>query len=109
VSNEVVHDTDTFTTFAQLAGARVPNDRPIEGVDQADFFLANGNTPTEMGFPAYVADCLQAVKWRNWKVHFSDPEAASAVDLIVRLTDAQTFNYFATRMSGSTWCGGTHG
>src|SRR6476469_8808244 len=39
VSNEIVHEADTFTTFAKLAGARVPADRPIDGVDQTDFLL----------------------------------------------------------------------
>src|SRR5262249_44398803 len=39
VSNEIVHEADTFTTFAKIAGAAVPEDRPIDGVDQTDFLL----------------------------------------------------------------------
>jgi hypothetical protein len=38
VSNEIVHEVDTFTTFAATAGAAVPTDRPIvispEGSDR---------------------------------------------------------------------------
>src|SRR5690349_18867304 len=34
VSNEIVHAVDTFTTLAKLAGASVPQDRAVDGVDQ---------------------------------------------------------------------------
>jgi arylsulfatase A-like enzyme len=36
VSNEIVH----IVTLARVGGAEVPKDRPIDGVDQLDFFLA---------------------------------------------------------------------
>ena len=49
--------------------AEVPKDRPIDGVDQLDFFLGRQETSSREGFPAYVADRLSAVKWRNWKMH----------------------------------------
>ena len=70
VSNEIVHVVDLFTTFARVGGADVPKDRPIDGVDQLDFFLGKQEASNREGFPAYVADRLSAVKWRNWKVHF---------------------------------------
>ena len=43
---------------------------PIDGVNQLDFFLGKHEHSNREGFPAYVADRLSAVKWRNWKVHF---------------------------------------
>ncbi len=70
VSNEIVHEVDTFATFARLAGAKTPTDRIIDGVDQTDFFLGKQEKSNREGFPCYVADVLHAVKWRNWKVHF---------------------------------------
>jgi arylsulfatase len=70
VNNEIVHIVDFFPTFARIAGAEVPKDRPIDGVDQLDFFLGKQEHSNREGFPAYVADRLTAVKWRNWKVHF---------------------------------------
>src|SRR5215471_2335200 len=70
VSNEIVHMVDLFTTLARVGGAEVPKDRPIDGVDQLDFFLGKHEHSNREGFPAYVADRLSAVKWRNWKVHF---------------------------------------
>src|SRR4051794_30388507 len=61
VSNEIVHEVDTFTTFAALAGATVPTDRPIDGVDQSDFLLGRSERSKRDGFPVFVADRLEAV------------------------------------------------
>jgi arylsulfatase A-like enzyme len=69
VSNEIVHIVDMFTTLARVGGAEVPKDRPIDGVDQLDFFLGKQENSNREGFPAFVADRLSAVKWRNWKMH----------------------------------------
>ena len=69
ISNEIVHIVDLFTTLAHAGGAEIPKDRPIDGLDQMDFFLGKQENSNREGFPAYVADRLQAVKWRNWKMH----------------------------------------
>src|SRR5208282_3153814 len=74
VSNEIVHEADTFTTLAKIAGAIVPTDRPIDGVDQTDFLLGRTEKSNREGFPVFVADRLEAVKWRNWKIVFYDDE-----------------------------------
>jgi arylsulfatase A-like enzyme len=39
VSNEIGHEVDTYTTFAKIAGATVPLDCPIDGVDRSDLIL----------------------------------------------------------------------
>ena len=62
VSNEIVHEVDTYTTFAKLAGARVPQDRPIDGVDQTDFLLGKSDKSSREGFPVFVADFEQSLK-----------------------------------------------
>jgi arylsulfatase A-like enzyme len=67
VSNEIVHEADTFTTLARIGGAAVPADRAIDGVDQTDFLLGKSDKSSREGFPVFVADRLEAVKWRNWK------------------------------------------
>jgi arylsulfatase A-like enzyme len=74
VSNEIVHEADTFTTLAKISGAPVPTDRPIDGVDQTDFLLGKTEKSSREGFPIFVADRLEAVKWRNWKIVFYDEE-----------------------------------
>jgi arylsulfatase len=69
VNNEIVHIVDLYTTLARVGGAEIPKDRPIDGVDQLEFFLGKQTVSNREGFPAYVSDRLSAVKWRNWKAH----------------------------------------
>jgi arylsulfatase len=70
VSDQIVHGVDLFPTIARLTGAAVPADRPIDGVDQSSFFLGKTETSAREGIPIWCADRLQAVKWRQYKVHF---------------------------------------
>lgn len=70
VSNEVVHIVDVLPTLARVAGAAVPKDRIIDGVDQLDFLLGKQAESNREGFPAFNGDELFAYKWRNWKMHF---------------------------------------
>lgn len=74
VSNEIVHEVDSFATFAKFAGASIPEDRAIDGVDQTAFFLGKREQSSREGFPVFVADRLEAVKWRNWKIAFYDEQ-----------------------------------
>jgi arylsulfatase A-like enzyme len=74
VSNEIVHEVDTYTTFAGIAGASLPRDRAIDGVDLASFLLGKSEKSGREGFPVFVADRLEAAKWRNWKVVFYDEQ-----------------------------------
>jgi hypothetical protein len=48
----------------------VPNDRPIDGVSQLDFFTGAKPVSNREGFLFYIKDELRAVKWRDWKLHF---------------------------------------
>lgn len=69
VTNEIVHVTDLFPTLARMTGASMPTDRPIDGVDQLDFFLGRRERSNREGFVYFIKDELRAVKWRNWKMH----------------------------------------
>jgi arylsulfatase len=73
VDDGIVHGVDLFPTLASIAGATVPTDRPIDGVDQSDFVLGKAASKRE-GFPIWCSDRLQAVKWRQFKVHFYQQE-----------------------------------
>lgn len=70
VTNEIVHVTDMFPTLARIAGAEVPADRPIDGVDQLDLFLGRQEKSNREGFIYFIKNELRAVKWRQWKMHF---------------------------------------
>ncbi|WP_353062239.1 sulfatase-like hydrolase/transferase [Tunturibacter psychrotolerans] len=58
VSNEIVHIVDMYPTLARVAGAKLPTDRPVDGIDQLGFFLGKQENSNREGFPAYVADRL---------------------------------------------------
>jgi arylsulfatase len=57
-----------------MAGAAVPQDRAIDGVDQTDFLLGKSEKSNREGFPVFVAERLEAVKWRNWKLTFYEEQ-----------------------------------
>jgi arylsulfatase A-like enzyme len=73
-SNEVVHITDMFPTLLRWAGAEVPNDRVIDGVDQRAFLEGKQDTSAREGFPFWMGDTLYGVKWQNFKMvtHLQD-------------------------------------
>ena len=68
-TNEIVHITDLYPTLARVAGAKLPDDRPIDGVDQLDFFLGKQEKSNREGFVYYIKQELRAAKWRDWKMH----------------------------------------
>ena len=107
VNNEIVHNVDLYTTLARVGGAEVPKDRPIDGVDQLDFFLGKQDASNREGFPAYVADRLSAVKWRNWKAHliwqenmYDPPQKLPLPKIINLLTDLKRG---ARRAAQNSW------
>jgi arylsulfatase A-like enzyme len=69
VSDEIMHVTDLFTTLVQLAGAQLPKDRPIDGVDQLTWWTTEVEKSAREGFLFYIKNELRAVKWRHWKLH----------------------------------------
>jgi len=77
VSDEIVGDIDMYTTIASFANAEklIPSDRPIDGVNQKDFFLGKKSTSNREHFIVFVGDDLFAVKWRNMKMHFMATES----------------------------------
>ncbi len=91
VSNEIVHQVDTFTTFARIAGAALPKDRAIDGVDQSDFLFGRRAISNRESVLAFVAERLEAVKWRNWKLAFYE-ETRDWFGTPAKLTLPKLFN-----------------
>ena len=77
--NEIMHTTDIYPTIARIAGAELPTDRIIDGVDQLDLLTGASEKSAREGFPVYNGDTLQAYKWRNWKLHFATQETMRSV------------------------------
>jgi len=77
-SDEIVHEMDLFPTFAKFAGGKVPQDRVIDGLDMADFFLGKREKTGREGFIVYMGNDVFGVKWRNWKVNFKEQDSVFA-------------------------------
>ena len=80
VSNEIVHVVDLFPSLAEVAGAKVPADRPIDGVNQMPFFTGRTEKSAREGFVYFIKSELRAAKWRDWKMHFvweTEPNAGA--------------------------------
>ncbi len=69
VSNELVHLVDWFATLLLAAGATVPDDRMIDGMDMRGFLLGDAEESGRDTVLCIQGDRLQAVKWRQWKAH----------------------------------------
>ena len=69
VSNELVHEVDWFTTLLLVAGAQVPADRMIDGMDMRDFLLGAAEPSGRDTVLCLQGNRLQAVKWHQWKAH----------------------------------------
>lgn len=108
----IVHSVDTFTTFATIAGAAVPTDRPIDGVDQSAFLRGQTERSAREGFPVFVADRMEAIKWRNYKIVFYEqqrdwwsPPTKLGVPRIYDLINDPKEEY-GTTLAPNAWVGG---
>jgi arylsulfatase A-like enzyme len=69
VSNEMVSIHVFFPTLAHIIGAPVPADRPIDGVDQSDFFLGKQAKSNRESLITFIGDEIAAVRWRQWRIY----------------------------------------
>jgi len=67
---------DLFVTFAKLAGAKVPTDRPIDGADISSLLFRNASGRDARMF-YYFGDELWAVRKGPWKIHVKTTSPAS--------------------------------
>ncbi len=63
---------DFFPTFANIVGAKMPNDRPIDGVDQTDVLLGKSATGSRESLLSFIGPDLVAARWKQWRVYFTD-------------------------------------
>ncbi|MCB1230669.1 MAG: arylsulfatase [Verrucomicrobiae bacterium] len=102
-SNEIVHITDMFTTLLKWAGAAVPADRVIDGLDQRGFFEGKEDKSPRDGFPYWMGERMYGVKWHQFKMvmvlqrALDEPALALATPHIVNLDadpkERNAYNY----------------
>ena len=59
---------DIMPTFARLAGAKIPRDRIIDGLDQSALVTGKANKSVRSTFYYYLRNNLQAVRRDKWKL-----------------------------------------
>ena len=71
-SNAMFSIMDFFPTFAGIIGAKLPADRPIDGIDQIDVLLGQSATGKREGLLSFTGGQLMAARWKQWRVYFTD-------------------------------------
>jgi arylsulfatase len=69
VSNEMFAIHDFLPTLANIVDAKMPNDRPIDGVDQSDFLIGKQEKSNREHLLTFLADRLAAVRWRQFRFY----------------------------------------
>jgi arylsulfatase len=69
VTNEMFAIHDFLPTLASVIGADVPDDRPIDGVDQSAFLLGQQDSSSRDYLLTFIGDRLVAVRWRQWRIY----------------------------------------
>lgn len=77
VCREVATTMDLFTTCTTWAGAKVPGDRAIDGLDITPLLTASGAVKREAFF-FYRGSTLFAARVGNWKAHYLTQPAYGA-------------------------------
>lgn len=78
--DEIMTAMDLLPTFAKLAGAKVPNDRVIDGKDIWPVLSGKEKSPHQAFF-YYSKNTLGAVRSENWKLHLKAGEPHALYDL----------------------------
>jgi arylsulfatase A-like enzyme len=63
---------DFLPTFASILGAKLPTNRPIDGVDQTAVLLGNSEMGNRRSLLSFIGADLVAVRWKQWRIYFKD-------------------------------------
>ncbi len=69
VSNQMVSVHDWFPTLAGFIGAKVPTDRPLDGVDQGAFVTGIQEKSNRDSLISFIGDEIAAVRWRAYRFY----------------------------------------
>ena len=68
-SNEMFAVHDWFPTLASIIGAKVPTDRPIDGVDQSAFITGKQEKSNRESLITFIGEEVGAVRWRQYRIY----------------------------------------
>ncbi|WP_315860288.1 arylsulfatase [Rhizobium leguminosarum] len=63
---------DFFPTFAHLVGGKMPDDRPMDGVDQSSLLLGENDGGAREHLLTFVGSDLVAVRWKQFRAYFAN-------------------------------------
>jgi arylsulfatase A-like enzyme len=63
---------DFLPTFAAIIGAKLPTNRPIDGVDQSAVLFGKSETGARESLLTFIGPDLVAVRWKQWRIYFKD-------------------------------------
>ena len=63
---------DFFPTFANIIGYKIPNDRPIDGVDQSAVLFGESKNGTRESLLTFIGSELVAARWKQWRMYMMD-------------------------------------
>ena len=69
ITSELASTMDLYTTILLLAGAEVPADRVVDGVDLRPVLFGKGPSPRD-SMIYYRGERVFAARWGPWKAHF---------------------------------------
>jgi len=72
VKKDIMATLDILPTFAKLAGAKIPDDRVLDGFDQSDFIMKATSRSARSFFYYHVKGELHAVRLGKWKLLIPD-------------------------------------
>jgi arylsulfatase len=69
VSNEMFAIHDIFPTLAKIIGAKIPTNKPIDGIDQGEFLFGLQLSSNRDHLLTFIGDRLVAVRWKQWRIY----------------------------------------
>lgn len=81
-----VHHFDIYTTAATAAGADLPTDRPIDGVDLTPYLISTDVSDTPHEYLFFRSGAAQAVRDEQWKLVVSAPPGLPRREWLFDLT-----------------------
>lgn len=68
VSDEILTTMDLFPTLAKIAGAEMPKDRTIDGLEAVNFLLGEDETSPREEYLYYAGCLLTGIRVNQWKL-----------------------------------------
>ena len=71
-TNAMFSIMDWMPTLATAIGAKLPTDRPIDGVDQTSLIKGKSKEGNREALLTFIGPDLTAVRWKQWRFYFKD-------------------------------------